>query len=100
MEYDAETLNYIWDAIEESITEAANKQIPKKKVFNTRKNRRQVQKKKSHYLNHIIELQQIIRKVKKRKNQEVDEEERIEINSKLKDIGKDTEVILPKLHRQ
>ena len=65
-----------------------------------KKNRKQSQKKKSHYHNHIVELQQIIRRGKKRKNQEVKEEERIEINSKLKDIGKDTEVVLPKLHRQ
>ena len=64
-----------------------------------KKNRRQDQKKLHHY-KHIIELQQIIRKAKKRKNQEVNEEERSEVNNKLKDIEKDTEVTLPKLHRQ
>ncbi|CAG8662315.1 4134_t:CDS:2, partial [Paraglomus occultum] len=38
-----DTLNQMWDAIEEAITEAANKQIPRKKIFNTRENRRQDQ---------------------------------------------------------
>ena len=38
-------LNLIWDTIEGAIIEAANKQIPKKKIFNTTTNRRQSKKK-------------------------------------------------------
>ena len=89
----------MWDAIEGAIINAANKRIPRKKVFNTKANRRLDQKKTQQY-KQIVELQQIIKKAKKKKNQEVKEEERIEVNDKLKAIGKEIEASLPKLHRQ
>jgi len=92
-------LNLIWDTIEGAIIEAANKQIPKKKIFNTTTNRRQ-SKKKMQQDKHIIKLQQIIKKAKTKKNQETEKKEIIEINNKLKAIGKSMEVTLPKLHRQ
>src|SRR5260363_56855 len=38
-------LNLVWDAIEKSILTAANKYIPKKKVYNTAANRRSGAKK-------------------------------------------------------
>ena len=85
--------------IEEAIIDAANKQIPRKKIFNTKANRRLDQKKTQQY-KQIVELQQIIKKAKKKKNQEVKEEERIEVNDKPKVIGKEIEASLPKLHRQ
>ena len=98
-ECNTDMLNLMWDAIEEAITEAANKQIPRKKIFNTKENRRQGQKRiKQH--RHIIELQQIIKRAKLRKNTRTEEVERIKINNKLKAIGKEVGVILPKLHRQ
>jgi hypothetical protein len=89
----------MWNAIEEAIIEAANKQIPKKKIFNTKSNRRYRQK-KSQQCRHIMALQQIIKKAKTRRSQMIEEEEKEEINNKLKDIGKEIGVLLPKLHKQ
>ena len=37
-------MNNIWDVIEEAILTAANKHIPKKKIYNTVNNRRRSQK--------------------------------------------------------
>jgi hypothetical protein len=97
--HSTDTLDHMWNAIEEAITEAANKQIPKKKIFNTKVNRRKHQKKLQQNRN-ITELQQIIKKAKIRKNQEIEKEEKEEINNKLKNIGKEIGVTLPKLHKQ
>jgi hypothetical protein len=55
IECSIDTLNQMWDAIEESIIDAANKQIPRKKIFNTKMNRRQSQKKTKLH-KHIIVL--------------------------------------------
>ena len=98
-EYSTEILDQMWDAIEEAIIKTANKQIPKKKIFNTKLNRRQNQKKTIKH-NHIIELQQIIKKARSKKNQEVGKNEEVEINNKLQIIGKELGATLPKLHRQ
>src|ERR1043165_9389809 len=61
---------------------------------------RRLDQKKSRQYKPIVELQQIIKKAKKKKNQEVKEEERIEINNKLKVIEKEIKASLPKLYRQ
>ena len=84
-ESDADTINKIWKAIEEAILEAANKQILKKKVFNTKITRRQNQRKQQY--RHIIELQRIVKKAKTKENQEAEENEREETNNKLRAIG-------------
>ena len=89
----------MWDAIEGSIIDAANKQIPRKKIFNTKMNRRQSHKKTKHH-KHIIVLQQIIKRAKTKKNQDSEENKRTETNNKLKAIGEAIGVSLPKLHRQ
>ena len=89
----------MWDEIEEAIIEAANKQVPRKKIFNTKANRRLSQKKSQQY-KQIMKLQQIIKKAKKKKDQEAKEEERIKVNNKLKVIKKEIEATLLKLHRQ
>ena len=92
-------LNQMQDAIEGSIIDAANKQIPRKKIFNTKMNRRQSQKKTKHH-KHIIVLQQIIKRAKTKKNQDLEENERTKTNNKLKVIEKAISVLLPKLHRK
>jgi len=97
-ESDADTINKIWKAIEEAILEAANKQILKKKVFNTKITRRQNQRKQQY--RHIIELQRIVKKAKTKENQEAEENEREETNNKLRAIGAEMGVSLPNLHRQ
>jgi hypothetical protein len=89
----------MWNAIEEAIIDAANKKIPKKKIFNTRTNKRHYRKKLQQH-KHIIELQQIIKKAKIKRNQEIEKEEKKEINKKLIDIGKEIGAVLPKLHKQ
>jgi len=48
-------LDHMWNAIEEAIIDAANKKIPKKKIFNTRTNKRHHQKKLQQH-RYIIEL--------------------------------------------
>src|SRR6185295_1108606 len=97
-ESDADTINKIWKAMEEAILEAANKQIPKKKVFNTKITRRQNQRKQQY--RHIIELQRIVKKAKTKENQEAEENEREETNNKLRAIGAEIGVSLSNLHRQ
>jgi hypothetical protein len=95
----AERINNIWDIIEEAIITAANKHIPKKKVFNTVTNKRRSQKEWQQEEN-IIKLQKIIKYAKTKKAQAVTEEERNEINEQLKILGKEIGAKLPKLQRQ
>jgi hypothetical protein len=97
--YCTDMLDSMWNAIEEAIIDAANKKIPKKKIFNTRTNKRHYRKKLQQH-KHIIELQQIIKKAKIKRNQEIEKEEKKEINKKLIDIGKEIGAVLPKLHKQ
>jgi len=92
-------MNNIWDVIEEAILTAANKHIPKKKIYNTVNNRRRSQKERQQE-NFIVKLQRIIRQAKARKGQKVIEEERRELNGKIKDLSKEIGAKLPKIQRQ
>ena len=67
-------MNSIWDVIEEAILTAANKHIPKKKIYNTVTNRR-ISQKEWQQENSIVKLQRIIKQAKTRKGQKVIEEE-------------------------
>ena len=92
-------MNNIWDVIEEAILTAANKHIPKKKIYNTVNNRRRSQKERQQE-NSIVKLQRIIKQAKARKGQKVIEEERRELNRKIKDLSKEIGAKLPKIQRQ
>jgi hypothetical protein len=95
----AEKINNIWDIIEEAIITAANKYIPKKKVFNTITNRRRSQKEQQQEES-IVKLQKLIRQAKAKKTQTVTEEEKVEVNKQLEILGKEICAKLPKLQRQ
>jgi hypothetical protein len=91
-------MNRIWDILEEAIIIAASKHIPKKKIYNTVTNRRCNQKARQQEEN-IVKLQRLIKYAKTKKGQEVTEEERNEVNGKLKILGKKEGANLPKLQR-
>ena len=91
-------MNRIWDILEEAIIIAASKHIPKKKIYNTVTNRRCNQKARQQEEN-IVKLQRLIKYAKTKKGQEVTEEERNEVNEKLKILGKKEGANLPKLQR-
>jgi exonuclease III len=92
-------INSIWDTIEEAIITAANKHIPKKRIYNTTVNRRTSQKEQQQEKD-IVNIQRLLKYAKKRKNQEVTEEERSKTNEQVKELGKKLGAKLPKLQRQ
>jgi hypothetical protein len=91
-------INNIWDTIEEAIITAANKHIPKKKVYNTMANRR-TSRKAQQQEKDIVKLQRLIKYAKARRDQEVPKKERIETNEQLKALGNKIGAKLPKLQR-
>src|SRR5260363_94512 len=90
-------LNRVWDVIEQSILLAASKHIPKKKVYNIAANRRSPKAQKPD--ENIIELQKLIKTAKRKKEQAVPNNERVEVNEKLGRISRQKNINLPKLHR-
>ena len=96
----AEKINNIWDIIEEAIITAANKHIPKKKVFNTINNRRKRNQKERQQEENIVKLQKLIKHAKAKKTQAVTEEKKVEVKKQLKILGKKIGTKLPRLQRQ
>jgi hypothetical protein len=92
-------INNIWDVIEEAIITAASKHIPKKKIYNTVRNRKRSQKEQQLEEN-IVKIQRLIKYAKTKKDQEVIKEEGSKVNEQLKELGKEIGAKLPKLQRQ
>jgi len=92
-------INKIWDVIEEAIITAANKHIPKKKVFNTIVNRRHSQKGQQQE-KIIVELQRLVKHAKTKRGQKVTEADKSELNRNLKMLSKKIGARLPKIQRQ
>jgi len=92
-------INEIWDVIEEAIITAANKHIPKKKVFNTIANRRHSQKGQQQE-KIIVELQRLVKHAKTKRGQKVTEADKSELNRNLKMLSKKIGARLPKIQRQ
>jgi len=91
-------INSIWDTIEEAIITAANKHIPKKRVYNTTANRR-TNRKAQQQEKDIVKLQRLIKYAKTRKDQEVTEKEKSKTNEQIKALGSKTGAKLPKLQK-
>jgi hypothetical protein len=92
-------INEIWDIIEEAIITAANKHIPKKKIYNTMINRRHSQKDQQQG-KIIVELQRLVKYAKTKRGQKVTEADKSEVNGNLKMLGKKVGARLPKIQRQ
>ena len=83
--------------IEQPVLLAASKHIPKKKVYNTVANRRSPKAQKPD--ESIIELQKLIKAAKRKKEQAVSKDERVEVNKMLGRISRQKNINLPKLYR-
>jgi hypothetical protein len=91
-------INNIWDTLEEAIITAANKHIPKKRIYNTITNRR-TSKKVQQQEKDIVKIQRLIKYAKTKKDQEVTEEERNKTNEQIKALGNKIGAKLPKIQR-